>query len=365
MKIVQMCRALGAGGIEAIVCGLSNELARTNDVTVCTLRPSGDGDLFYTRLDSRIVKESVGKGGESPLTIVLRVYKYLKGSSFDIVHIHGFFYFYLLAVVLLHKRIRFFYTVHSDALKENNPWDLRLLALKRFCFKRKWICPVTISTASKQSFTALYGTDSKLIMNGIPKPVIVEGGHPMDPYRNTPDTRVFIHAGRISLEKNQGMMCSVFDRLVKEGEDVALVLAGPMHSSAALDAISPFLSDRIRYIGESSRIPEMMHDSFGMCLTSFYEGLPVVLLEALSTGCIPVCTPVGGIVDIVRDGANGFLSASVSEDDYYAAVKRLLGLPVPETHKLRVACVESFAPFDISVMAENYLHYYHEQRLIK
>ena len=359
MRIVQMCRSLGAGGIEAIVCGLSNELVKTDDVTVCTLRPSSDNDLFYTRLDSKIKKESIGKGGESPLSTVFRVYKYLNNSRFDIVHIHGFFYFYLLAVILLHKKTRFVYTVHSDALKENNPWDLRLLALKRFCFKRKWIYPVTISTASKQSFTELYCVDSQLIMNGIAKPAVSDDLHPMDRYRNTPETKVFIHAGRISLEKNQGMMC-VFDRLIKEGEDVSLVLAGPMHSSAAMDTISPFLSDRIHYIGESSQIPEMMHDSFGMCLTSFYEGLPVVLLEALSTGCIPVCTPVGGIVDIIKDGMNGFLSASISEDDYYAALKRLLGLSLPEEQKLRLACEASFSPFNISVMADNYLRYYCE-----
>lgn len=355
---------MGAGGIEAIVCGLSNELALTNDVTVCTLKPSGKGDLFYTRLDPKITKHAISNGGESPLAIVFLVYKYLKKGHFDIVHIHGFFYFYLLAVVLLHTRTRFIYTVHSDALKENNPWDLRLLSLKRFCFKRKWIYPVTISSASKQSFTELYGVDSKLIMNGIASPAISDNHHPMEQFKVTPDTKVFIHAGRISLEKNQGMLCSVFNRLIQEGEDISLVIAGPMHSSAAMNAISPFLSDRILYIGESCHIPEMMHDSFGMCLTSFYEGLPVVLLEALSTGCIPICTPVGGIVNIIKDGENGVLSASTSENDYYLAMKRILQIPKQQILELRQSCKESFTPFEISHMAGNYFHYYQELSIL-
>lgn len=41
-------------------------------------------------------------------------------------------------------------------------------------------------------------------------------------------------------------------------------------------------------------------------MTSAYEGLPIALLEAMSMECIPVVTPVGGIRDIITNGANGF-----------------------------------------------------------
>ena len=30
------------------------------------------------------------------------------------------------------------------------------------------------------------------------------------------------------------------------------------------------------------------------------------MIEAIGVGCIPVCTPVGGIVDVVHNGENGF-----------------------------------------------------------
>lgn len=359
MRVLLMHRSLGAGGIEAFVCGLANEMAEQVDVTVCTIIKPNPSDLFYSRLSDRVAKESINKVGGSinPFKTIINIFRFIRKGNYDVVHLHGFFYFYSLAIILLHRRTRFFYSIHSDALKENNPWDLRLLALKRFCFRKKWARPITISKTSQDSFTQLYHCESELITNGIPKPS-VSGEPVMDKYRITPDTKVFLHAGRICPEKNQVMLCRVFDRLVKEGFDVSLVIAGPMHVKSVLDAIEPYLSERIKYIGEQPDIPSMMHDSFGMCLTSFYEGLPIVLLEAIATGCIPICTPVGGIIDVVRDGYNGFLSSTVSEEDYYQAVKKFLNIPCSQVRDIRQNCLCSFKDYDIAITAKKYLAYY-------
>lgn len=42
-------------------------------------------------------------------------------------------------------------------------------------------------------------------------------------------------------------------------------------------------------------------------ITSDFEGLPVALLEAMSMGIVPICTPVGGIPNVVKDNVNGVL----------------------------------------------------------
>lgn len=359
MRILQIHRSLGAGGIEALICDLSNELVKSDDVTVCVIRKPDPTDIFYSKLSDKVHKDSIYKKewNGNPLKTVFRVYRYIRKGGFDVVHMHCFFYFYALAVILLHKKTRFYYTIHSDAFKENRPWDQRLLFFKRFCFKRKWARPVTISEVSRQSFLKLYGFDSKLIINGIARP-IVSGEIVMDGFKITPNTKVFIHAGRICPEKNQVMLCQVFSHLIKEGFDVALVIAGPMHVRSVMDGIEPFLSDRIRYVGEKPDVPSMMKSSFGMCLTSFYEGLPIVLLEALATGCVPICTPVGGITDVVKDNTNGFLSETVNVESYYQTMKRVLQTPSNQMEEIRAKCVESFKDYDITITAQRYRKYY-------
>lgn len=349
---------MGAGGIEAIVCGLSNELAKAHAVTVCTLRQPIAGEVFYERLSPAVRKETIGKTeATSPVKVVFQIYQYLKKSDFEVVHIHSFFYFYALAVLLLHRKKRFFYTVHSDASKENMPWDLRLLAFKRFCFRRGWVHPVTISPASQASFRQLYHCNSSLIPNGIPRPVVVAGDVAV-PYRLTPQTRVFVNPGRIDPAKNQGMLCRVFDRLVREGHDVCLLIAGPNCKEVSYREMEPYFSERIRYIGECPDIPSLLGGADGMVLSSLYEGMPVVVIEAFAVGCPCICTPVGGIVNMIEDGVNGLLSAAVSEEAYYDAMLRFLSLSEDEIAALRQRTRDSFEPYDIAHMAANYYQCY-------
>lgn len=360
MRIVQMHRNLGAGGIEAMICGLSNVLVRENDVTVCTIVQPSPADKFYNELAPQIKRETIGRTGEGkPFKEILRIARYIRKGHFDVVHIHGFFYFYALAILLYHGKTCFCYTIHSNALKENNPWDLRILFFKRFCFKRRWVHPITISPVSQASFTELYGCPSKLIPNGVVRPQPVTGCD-LGEYRITPATRVFLHASRISPEKNQVAICKAFDRLIREGKDVVLAIAGPVHHHEIFDQMKPFFSDRICYIGCRSDIPALLCTADGMCLFSLYEGLPVILLESLAAGCIPVCTPVGGILDVVVDRENGILSSDTSENACHDAVLRLLDLPEEAVRTMKSNCLRTARRYDIEQTGRMYQQYYEE-----
>ncbi len=358
MKILQICRSLGVGGIETVVLGLANELAKTNEVTVCTIRQPLKTDWVYHHLDPSVKKDTLGKlESTCPIKVVFQLYKYIKNSDFDVIHIHCFFYFYALAFLLLHKKRKFFYTLHSDPEKENLPWDLRLFVFKRYCFRKKWVLPVTISQAGKDSFAKLYGCDSKLIINGIVRPTIVLENLSL-PFRISAQTRVFVNPGRICPAKNQGMLCRVFDKLIKEGWDISLVIAGPNHDVASYQSIAPFFSERIIYLDEHHDIPSLLHYSDGMCLSSSWEGMPIVIIEALAVGCPCICTPVGGVVNMIESGLNGVLSKSASEEDYYDAMRLYLSLSEEEVSMMRQKAIESFAKYDIKNMVSNYYDYY-------
>ena len=361
MKILHFTQSMSAGGIEAIICNLLNEMIKGNDVTLATIYAIDKDQVNEKKLDKRIKRISLGKTKQGrSFRLLFKIYRIIKKGNYDVVHIHGWFYYFVLSVLFLHNRVKFFYTIHNDAIMENTSMDLRIFRLKKMCFQKKYIYPITISSPSKQSFTNLYSTDSKLIYNGIKNNSAVSNVIEEHNYKVTSNTKVFIHPARISAQKNQEVLVRVFDRLIKEGYDIVLLIAGPIRDKQIFENLEKYFCKRIQYIGVRSDIPQLMSCSFGFCLSSIYEGLPVTLLESLSTGCIPVCSPVGGVIEVIRHGYNGFLSKSSNEDDYYEVMKTVLSCNEESLAHISANCVESFKRFDIKGVSKEYLDYYQE-----
>lgn len=343
------------GGIEAIICALLNEMVECHNVTMATIFAPKSSDVFENKLDKRIKRISLGKVKPGfSISEIFKIFRVIRKGNYDIVHIHGFFYYYALSVLLLHRKVKFFYTIHSDATMENATWDRRFLRLKKMCFTRKYIHPITISPASKESFSQLYKTDSILICNGVPKPKITTKVNPIEQFKITPLTRIFVHAGRINVAKNQVVLCESFARLINKGYDVALLIAGGNHDNSIMQQLQPFFCERIVYLGERDDIPTLFSFADAMCLPSIWEGLPVTLLESLSVGCVPICSPVGGIVNVITHGYNGLLSKDISEDSYYEVLEEYMNITDDDIKKMRYNCIESFAPYDITQTAAQY-----------
>ena len=78
------------------------------------------------------------------------------------------------------------------------------------------------------------------------------------------------------------------------------------------------------FMGSCNNVGDYMAYSDFFVLSSDKEGLPLTLLEAMSMGVIPICTPAGGIVDVITNGENGYLSEDNTDISFYNAIKRAL-----------------------------------------
>lgn len=84
--------------------------------------------------------------------------------------------------------------------------------------------------------------------------------------------------------------------------------------------------------------------------------MPITLIEAMACGCIPICTPVGGIVNTIEDGLSGYLSKTMREDDYYNSLIQYLREPDKiDTHKLKEYYEENLT---IKACATNHVKLY-------
>ena len=54
-----------------------------------------------------------------------------------------------------------------------------------------------------------------------------------------------------------------------------------------------------------------------LCMTSNYEGFPMVLVEAMQYGCVPFAfDSFPSLYDIINDGINGVIVPAFDEDSY-------------------------------------------------
>ncbi|WP_395045075.1 glycosyltransferase family 4 protein [Flavobacterium sp.] len=66
----------------------------------------------------------------------------------------------------------------------------------------------------------------------------------------------------------------------------------------------------ISFLGEVTKKEELLnfyHDLTFLLITSEYEGFPMVMMESMAQGVIPICTNVGGISEHITNDFNGFL----------------------------------------------------------
>jgi glycosyltransferase involved in cell wall biosynthesis len=83
----------------------------------------------------------------------------------------------------------------------------------------------------------------------------------------------------------------------------------------------------VKVLGARLDIPDLMHAADVVCLTSATEGLPMVLLEAMSLGRAVVATAVDGVTDAVIPDETGLLVPPGDSDAFASALLRLKSNP--------------------------------------
>lgn len=133
--------------------------------------------------------------------------------------------------------------------------------------------------------------------------------------------------GRLTNEKGQPVLVEAVEALLSQGHDVSLTLVGDGPSRSALEAMvrSRGLGSHVEVVGAvpSHEIRERYRAADVFALPSFAEGVPVVLMEAMSCELPVVSTTIAGIPELVEDGVSGLLVPPGRPDLVAEALARL------------------------------------------
>jgi colanic acid/amylovoran biosynthesis glycosyltransferase len=129
-----------------------------------------------------------------------------------------------------------------------------------------------------------------------------------------------LFVGRLAKAKGLPILLEATAKV--EGATLDIAGDGPDRSMLEDKARSLSISDRVNFLGYQSQqqVRKLLTQADVFVMSSFAEGLPVVLMEAMAAGVPVVATDVAGIPELVRDGHSGLL---VSPGDASAAGKRI------------------------------------------
>lgn len=351
MRLLEIIPSLQSAGAERLVVELSNELCHREgvDVTILQLYPFNDEDLLRPFVDKNIPVYTLNKPMRLSFFCFFKLLYFIIKGKYDAVHTHTSATRYIILSALVYWHPRYYSTIHSDARREAG--DFVSSIVKKVLYKFNLSVPVTISEQSNMSFINYYHLNAPMIYNGI-KPYDFSRGQV---YKRQMDVLHLVHIARTHPIKNQTMLYRCIIRLLQEGYRVQLYHYGRFYQKEISDELYSIKNDRIIIAGETKKPQDILLNADALCLSSKMEGMPMTIIEAFSVGCPVISTPVGGCVNMIEDGRNGILSQSISENDYYEALKRFVIMTSEERIQMRKYALQSFEKYNIKETANKYL----------
>ncbi len=140
-----------------------------------------------------------------------------------------------------------------------------------------------------------------------------------------------------------------------------LVIAGRHEESASqlqMQIAELALSNRVSLVGARDDVPDLLAAATVFALPSRWEGLPLVILEAMHAGVGVVASAICGVPEAIRDRIDGLLVPADDPGALASALERLLS-DERLRQKLAASARERAAKhFSASAMTEHYLRIY-------
>lgn len=295
--------------------------------------------------------------------------KYIFSKRVGIVHIHSAsrasFYRKSIFVILskiLGKKIVF----HIHGAEFNIFYHREAGYIKKY-FIRKVICLadelIVLSEQWKKDIEKMIRTrkEIKVVLNPAAMSPLKRAN------RNIINTNTLkiLFMGRLEERKGVYDLVKSASKVLLQEQNIKFVLCGDgeiekvrriiqKRGLARYFDIPGWITDKIKYFREA--------DIY--ILPSYYEGLPMSILEAASYGLPIISTPVGGIPEVVEDGLNGFL---INPGDIETMTERLLTLILsPELRSRMGQCAHNKikTKFDVNTIVKQ-LDSIYQELLIK
>jgi glycosyltransferase involved in cell wall biosynthesis len=310
MRVFLLSTSMGMGGADQQILILARAMrARGHEVRIVTLAPLGPMGL-EARADGIPIESLELRRSAGDLPRIIRLARMIRSWQPDLLHSH------LVHANLLATTLRPFTrvpalisTIHSI----NDGGPLRMAAYR-----------LTSGLVDRFTIISQLAADRYVAIGAVParRMQVIPNAVDTDRFRRLPGARtqlrkelgldhqfVWLAVGRFEEAKDYPTMIAGFARLADSHPDSLLLLVGKgsLRENVEMLLREHGVEQRVRFLGVRRDVPELMSASDGYLLSSAWEGMPVVLLEAAAAELPVVATRVGGVAEVVDDGTTGLL----------------------------------------------------------
>jgi len=334
MKILFLSTSMGMGGADSQLLSATRALrSRGHEVMIVSLTPLGPMGFEARSTGIPIESLEMRRGLPDPRGL-WRLVSLVRAWRPDVVHSH------MVHANLMARALRLIAPVPALVSTIHNIYEGGRLRMLGYRVTNALVDHMTI--VSEAAFDRFVGEGI------VPKEIlrVIPNGVDTDRFRNVPPGAretvrqslgldrafVWLAVGRFEIAKDYPNMLRAFARVRERQPQAVLLLVGRGSLQEETEALTRELGlgGSVRFLGVRGDVAEVMSAADGYVMSSAWEGMPMVLLEAAAAALPIVATMVGGNHEVVREGESGFLAPPRDHEALGAAMLRLTGLPEPQ-----------------------------------
>ncbi len=363
IKVLHIIKSLGRGGAEMLLQE-TLKIHNQNDFEFHYIYFLPWKNQMVEGIESAggVVKLIPAKNNIELLLCAKKIIKYIKANNINIVHCHLPWAGFVGRIVHKLLRIPLVYTEHNKQERYHTITKL----LNKFTFNWQSIAiAVSNDVADSIEKNIHPNIEIKTILNGVDVDTFIKNKEERQSLRNQyqiEEGSIFI--GTIAVFRFQKRLkewITVFKKIHEKHPTIkgCIIGDGILKEEIMQHLKKEQMESFIIFPGLQPNVKPWLSALDIFMMTSEFEGLPIALLEAMSTGCAVVCTEAGGIKEVIRNGKDGFTEQVKDWESLVRPLDYLIRNPNEIKNYGQLARERVINSFSLNSMVQNTENLYH------
>jgi glycosyltransferase involved in cell wall biosynthesis len=176
-----------------------------------------------------------------------------------------------------------------------------------------------------------------------------------------PTEFVWLAIGRLLPQKDYPTLLQAFQPLAKAPARLLIAGRGPLLDELQQQTRQLGIASQVTFLGVRHDIASLLAAADGFVLSSAWEGMPNVVMEALAAARPVVATQVGGVSELVEAGKSGFLVPARDSSGLSQAMQHLMTLSLEQRQQMGLRGRDHVAAhYTLRAMADRWMALYGE-----